>query len=177
MARRLNNQQEIIFGLIDLAQIALEKNDFELAEKYNNEALALERSIGDHDSELYSLVNESANLVRDPDSRTAERLLGKVVHESRNDVKLQVMALWTLARIDAQLSRIGAAKMHYEAAFVSLEEERKSLGRDELKLSYPTNAKDIYSDYIDFLVQHGMDDEAFRVAELQRLAPSPMAWA
>jgi CHAT domain-containing protein/tetratricopeptide (TPR) repeat protein len=168
LARRLNNQQEIVFGLIDLAQIAIEKSDFELAEKYNNEALALERSIGDHDSELYSLVNEAQISFWRQDSRTAERLLRKVVHDSRNDVKLQVMALWTLARIDAQLSRIEAAKMHYEAAFVSLEEERKSLGRDELKLSYPTNAKDIYSDYIDFLVQHGMADEAFRVAELQR---------
>ncbi len=168
LARRLNNQQEIAFGLIDLAQIAIEKNDFDLAEKYNNEALALERSIGDHESELYSLINEAQISFWRQDPRTAERLLRKVVHDSRNDVKLQVMALWAMARNDAQLNHIGPAKMHYEAAFVSLEEERKSLGRDELKLSYPTNAKDIYTDYIDFLVRQGKSDEAFRVAELQR---------
>jgi tetratricopeptide (TPR) repeat protein len=168
LARRLNNQQEIAFGLIDLAQIAIETSDFKLAEKYNNEALALERSMGDHDSELYSLVNEARIAFSRQDPRTAEGLLRTVVHDSRNDVKLQVMALWTLARNDAQLNHIAAAKVHYEAAFGSLEKERRSLGRDELKLSYPTNAKDIYSDYIDFLVSHGMADEAFRVAELQR---------
>ena len=74
----------------------------------------------------------------------------------------------TQAGIDAQLNHGEDAKMHFKAAIASLEKERQSLGRDDLKLSYPTRTKDIYSDYIDFLVEHGMGDEAFRVAELQR---------
>ena len=44
----------------------------------------------------------------------------------------------------------------------------RSLGRDELELSYPAKAKEVYDDYIDFLVAHNMPNEAFRVAELQR---------
>jgi CHAT domain-containing protein/tetratricopeptide (TPR) repeat protein len=168
LARQLGNQQEIAFGLIDLAQTAIEENNFELAEKYNSEALALAHAMGDHDSELYSLVNEAQISFWRKDHRTAERLLRGVVHNSGTDVALQAWALSTQAGIDAQLNHIEAAKMHYKAAFVSLEKERESLGRDELKLAYPTNTKDIYSDYIDFLVEHGMADEAFRVAELQR---------
>jgi CHAT domain-containing protein/tetratricopeptide (TPR) repeat protein len=168
LARRLGNQQEIAFSLIDLAQTAIEESNFELAAKYNNEALALEHSIGDHDSELYSLVNEAQISFWRKDHTTAEHLLRGVVHDSGTDVALQAWALSTQAGIDAQLNHIEAAKMHYKDALASLEKERKSLGRDELKLAYPTNTKDIYSDYIDFLVEHGMADEAFRVAELQR---------
>jgi tetratricopeptide (TPR) repeat protein len=168
LARQLDNQREAAFCLIDLAQTAIEESDFPRAEKYNNEALALEHSIGDHETELYPLVNEARISFWRQDHRTAERLLRGVIHDSRTNVSLQAQALSALAGIDAQLNHIDAAKMHYKAAVVSLEKGRQSLGRDELKLSYPTKSKDIYDEYIDFLVGQGMADEAFRVAEVHR---------
>ncbi len=168
LARRQGNQQEVAFNLSGLAQTEIEEGDFLLAEKYNNEAMALEHAIGDRDTELYSLVNEAQISFWEQDSRRAERVLHEVVHDSGANLVLQGEALSALARIDAQLNHTEDAQMHYKAAVVSLEKGRKLLGRDELKLAYPTNTKDIYSDYINFLVEHGMADEAFRVAELER---------
>ncbi len=168
LARQQGNQQEVAFSLSDLAQTAIEQGDFRLAEKYNNEAIALEHAIGDRDTELYSLVNEAQISFWGQDSRSAERVLHEVVHDSGANLVLQGEALSALARIDAQLNHAEEAQMHYKAAVVSLENGRKLLGRDEFKLAYPTNTKDIYSDYINFLVEHGMADEAFRVAELER---------
>jgi CHAT domain-containing protein/tetratricopeptide (TPR) repeat protein len=168
LARRVNNQEEVASCLVDLAETAVEKGEFQLAEKYNNEALGLEHSIGDHEAELYSLVNEAQVSFWRQDHRTAERLLRKVVQNSSTDVRLQAWALSIQAGIDAHLNHSEDAKMHFKAALASLEKGRKSLGRDELELAYPTNSKDVYNDYIDFLVGRGMADEAFRVAELQR---------
>ena len=168
LARRVNNREQLASCLIDVAQSAIEKGELPLAEKYNNEALELEHSIGDRNMELYSLVNEAQISAGRQDRSTAERLLHEVVHDSGTDIHLQSWALSTQAGIDAQLNHGEDAKMHFKAAIASLEKERQSLGRDDLKLSYPTRTKDIYSDYIDFLIEHGMGDEAFRVAELQR---------
>ena len=168
LARQEDNQQDAIFCLTDLAEIATEKGDLDHAEEYNNEALLLERSIGDHDTELYSLINEAEISFRRRDRATAERLLRLVVHDRSTDLVVRALALSTQARMDAQLNEVEAAEKHYAGAIASLEEGRKSLGRDELKLSYPTNVKDFYDDYIDFLVGHNKPDEAFRVAELQR---------
>jgi CHAT domain-containing protein len=168
LARLVNNPQQLAFCLVDLAQTEIEENEIDLAEKHNNEALQLERSLKDYDTELYSLVNEAQIASLRADDLSAEALLEKVIRDARANVEVEVLALSISARIETQLKHNEAARMHFNAALQSLERERKSLGRDELKLPYPTNAKDTYSDYIQFLVSQSMPDEAFRVAELQR---------
>ena len=168
LARQMDAKQDVALTLNDLAQIAIEKRDFNLAEKYNQEALALERNIGDHDTELSSLVNEAQIAFSRGDQKTAGRLLWGVVQASKAHLILQAHAFSTLAQIDASLNHIDAAKMHYKAAMRSLEKGRLSFGREEFKFSYPMSAKSIYNDYIDFLVQRGMTDEAFGVVEMHR---------
>lgn len=168
LARRAGNQQDAIFCLSDLAQVAMAKGDLNLAEKNNDEALRLERAIGDHQSELASLVNEADISLRRQNPGKAEQLLESVVRDRIADVFIKASALTLQASVDAQRDHLAAAEMHYKAAIASLEGERKSLGRDELQLAYPTNSKDYYDNYIDFLVTHKKSDEAFRVSELQR---------
>ncbi len=131
--------------------------------------MALEHAIGDHDTELYSLVNEaqiSFWRTGSQDRRTRTAGSRSRFRHRCGSPGLRPCRHWPGSMLN--LTTPKPRKMHYKAAFVSLEKGRKSLGRDELKLAYPTNTKDIYSDYIDFLVEHGMADEAFRVAELQR---------
>jgi CHAT domain-containing protein len=70
--------------------------------------------------------------------------------------------------MDTRLGHFKDADMDYRAAILFLEKGRKALGRDDLKLSYPTQTRDIYNNYMDFLVEHGMPHDAFRVAELNR---------
>ncbi len=168
LARQADNQQEAIFCLTDLAQVAVEEDNLDLAEKYNNEALRLEHTVGDHDTELASQINEADISLRRGDRNTAERLLQSVVQGRGTDVLIRAWALSTQASMRTQLNDFVSAETDYKAAIESLEEERKSLGRDELELSYPTNARDIYNEYIDFLVERNRPDEAFRVSELQR---------
>ena len=168
LSRQLHAKQEIALTLNDLAQTEIERKDFDLAEKYNQEALALERNIGDHDTELSSLVNEAQIAFSRGDQKTAGRLLWGVVKGSETHLILQAYAFSALGQIDASLNHIEAARTHYEAAMRSLEKGRLSFGREEFKFSYPMSAKSIYNDYIDFLVQRGMTDEAFGVVEMHR---------
>jgi CHAT domain-containing protein/tetratricopeptide (TPR) repeat protein len=168
LARQEDNQQYAILSLNDLAEVAIEEGDLDLAEKYNQEALLMERAIGDHDTELYSLLNEAEISFRKQDRGTTERLVRLVVQDRSADFVIRAWALSTQARMEVQLNEFEAAEKHYAAATASLEEGRRSLRRDELELSYPAKAKEVYNDYIDFLVAHNMPDEAFRVAELQR---------
>jgi CHAT domain-containing protein len=168
LARRSNKQQDTIFCLVNLAQVATAEGDLNQAETYNNEALQLERAIGDHDTELASLVNEADISLHRQDAAKAEKLILTVLDDRSADVFIKASALALQANIDEQRNQLAAAELHYKAAIGSLEKERKSLGRDELQLSYPTNSKDFYDSYIQFLVTHQMPDEAFRVSELRR---------
>ena len=169
LARRAGNEQDTIFCLADLAQVATAAGDLDQAGKYNDEALRLERSTGDHDTELASLINEAEVSLRRQHADKAEQLLGSVVRDRSADAFIKASALTLQASIDEERNQFLTAETHYKAAIASLEKERKSLGRDELQLSYPTNSKDYYGNYIDFLVTHQKpDEEAFRVSELQR---------
>jgi CHAT domain-containing protein/tetratricopeptide (TPR) repeat protein len=168
LARRADDQQDTIFCLTDLAQVAIQQGSLDQAELFNNEALRMEQSSGDHATELASLFNEADIALRRKDADKAEELLGRVVRDRSADVFVKASALTLQANIDQQRDHMAAAETHFKAAIASLEEERKSLGRDELQLSYPTNSKDFYDNYIDFLVSHQKQNEAFRVSELRR---------
>lgn len=168
LARQLDAKQDVALTLNDLAQTAIERKDIDLAEKYNNEALALERNIGDHDTELSSLVNEAQIAFSRGDQKTAGSLLVEVVHQSKANLIVQAQAFSVIAQIDATLNHNDAARIHYKAAVESLEKVRVSFGREEFKFSYPMDAKAIYDEYIDFLVDQGMADEAFSVVEMHR---------
>ncbi len=168
LARQRDDQQQAAFSLIDLAQTAVEQGNFPLAEKYNAEALALEHLLGNHEEVLYAMVAQARILLARKDAHAALRLLQEVMRNPGTDVTLQAYALSTMALSHTQRNQLAAARMCYEAAVLALEKGRESLGRDELKLSYPANTKNIYDDYIDFLVDQGLTAEAFRVAELRR---------
>lgn len=168
LARRRDDQQEAAFSFIDLAQTAIEQHDFDAAENYNGEALRLEQALGNKEELLYAQVSQARIALARQDTNTAVRLLKEVIRAAGADVTLQAYALSTMALLQAQLHQVEPARMHYEAAVLALEKGRESLGRDELKLSYPANSKNIYDEYIDFLVDQGLTDEAFRVAELRR---------
>jgi tetratricopeptide (TPR) repeat protein len=168
LARQTASKQDMAYALTDLAQVAIEKGDYNLAEKYNNEALPLEISAGDHDTELSSRVNEAQIAFSRGDRKTAESLLSEVIRGSNKNFILHAQAFAALAMIDAKLSNFASARNHFDAAIASLERGRVSFGREEFKFSYPSDARNVYDDYIDFLVDRSMTDEAFRVVEMHR---------
>ncbi|MBB5318177.1 CHAT domain-containing protein [Tunturibacter empetritectus] len=168
LAEQLGNRQEEAFALIDLAQIEIERKNYGAAEGYNKRSLEIESAMGDHDTELYSLVNEAQIASLRQDYETAERCLMRVVHDRKASPILEAQALSTFATLDTQQNHFRAAEMHFEEAIASLETQRGLLSREEFKLSFPTNEKAIYDDYIDFLIERKLTDKAFRVTEMHK---------
>jgi CHAT domain-containing protein/tetratricopeptide (TPR) repeat protein len=168
LARQEKNTQRVAFSLTNLAHIAIERKQYDLAEKYNGEALSIKRSIKDHDSELYSLRIEAQIAYGRRLDELSERLIREVIHDSGPNLTLKGQTYADLAKLEARRNQPKLARKYFETAIAILESVRVSLGREEFELSYPTNAKDVYDEYIDFLMNEGLSDEAFTVAETSR---------
>jgi CHAT domain-containing protein len=168
LARREKNNQRVALSLTNLAQIATERKQYDLAEKYNDEALSIKRSIKDHDSELYSLSQQAKIAFGRQQDELSERLFREVIHDAGPNLTLKGQTYADLAKLEARRKNAKLAKQYFETSISILEDVRVSLGREEFELSYPTNAKDVYDAYIDFLMTEGLSDEAFTVAEMSR---------
>lgn len=168
LARREKNNQRVALSLTNLAQIATERKQYDLAEKYNDEALSIKRSIKDHDSELYSLSQQAKIAFGRQQDELSERLFREVIHDAGPNLTLKGQTYADLAKLEARRKNAKLAKQYFETSISILESVRVSLGREEFELSYPTNAKDVYDSYIDFLMNEGLSDEAFTVAEMSR---------
>jgi CHAT domain-containing protein len=168
LARQEKNNQRAALSLTNLAQIAIETKQYDLAEKYNIEALSINRSIQNHDTELYSLNYEALIAFGRQQDELSERLLREVIHDAGPNLTLKGQTYADLAKLEARRKNAKLAKQYFETSISILESVRVSLGREEFELSYPTNAKDVYDAYIDFLMNEGLSDEAFTVAEMSR---------
>jgi CHAT domain-containing protein len=168
LARREKNNQRVALSLTNLAQIATERKQYDLAEKYNDEAISIKRSIKDHDSELYSLNQQAKIAFGRQQDELSERLFREVIHDAGPNLTLKGQTYADLAKLEARRKNAKLAKQYFETSVSILENVRVSLGREEFELSYPTNAKDVYDAYIDFLMNQGLSDEAFTVAEMSR---------
>jgi CHAT domain-containing protein len=168
LARREKNNQRVALSLTNLAQIAIDRRQYDLAEKYNDEALSIKRSIKDHDSELYSLSKQAKIASGRQENELSERLFREVIRDSGPNLTLKGQTYADLAKLEARRNQAKLAKKYFETAITILESVRVSLGREEFELAYPTNAKDVYNEYIDFLMNERLYDEAFTVAEMSR---------
>jgi CHAT domain-containing protein len=168
LARQEKNNQRAALSLTNLAQIAIERKQYDLAEKYNDEALSIKRSIKDHDSELYSLSQQAKIAFGRQRDELSERLFREIIHDAGPNLTLKGQTYADLAKLEARRKNAKLAKQYFETSISILEGVRVSLGREEFELSYPTNAKDVYDAYIDFLMNEGLSDEAFTVAEMSR---------
>ena len=168
LARQEKNNQRVALSLTNLAMIAIERKQYDLAEKYNSEGLSITRSVKDHDAELYSLSKEGQIADGRQQDELSERLFREVIHDCGPNLTLKGQTYADLAVSEARRHQGKLARKDFETAIAILESVRLSLGREEFELSYPTNAKAAYDPYIDFLMNEGLSDEAFSVAEMSR---------
>ena len=64
-----------------------------------------------------------------------------------------------------QMGRLAEAQREYRLAIATVEGQRSKLKQDEFKLTFLSHLIRFYGDYIDFLVDRGDKEEAFRVAQ------------
>jgi CHAT domain-containing protein len=153
--------------LNNLALISIQLKDLDAAERYNDEALALEQSVGDS-SDFYPRVNQARIAAGRKQYAKAEKLYRELLEKPSADPTPVLEAESGMAELLVETDRPAEAEARFRSAIVGIENRRASLRRDEFKLSYLESLIRFYQAYVDFLVTHGQIERAFEIAEASR---------
>lgn len=168
LARKLDSQGVVADCLNNLAHIELKRGNSEEAERYNLEALNLERQEGNRPLELYSLVTEAYIAASKNDFARAETDLAEVSRESASDQYLRWQTEAAFASVFAAANQFAAADKHYRKWLVAVEAAHSSIERLDFRFASLSGAIDYYEAYVSFLVSRNELAEALEVAELSR---------
>lgn len=164
LAGQINQKAQIVESQEALARIALEQSRIDAAAQENNEALRLYRKDGDHLGELSSTIVEGRIANGRGERDAAERLLKSVIGDRAATPSLRWEAEARLASVYADEARPADAEREFRAASDTMEAARSSIQDEELRISFLTNATELYEDYADFLVSQKRGRDALRLA-------------
>jgi CHAT domain-containing protein len=168
VAKGLDDKSVLTECLNDLAAVALEKGRDDLAKRYNNEALDIERSGLDQSGVRQSQLVAARIAYEEQRYDDASRLLQGLIADPKAETALKWEAEARLAKVFDDEGKLAAAETEYRKAIGTIEEARASLTNDDFRLTFISGGIEFYDDYVDFLVAHGRAADALRVAELSR---------
>ncbi len=167
-ARGLNNAQTITACLNTLVEIMLRTGRFDEADKYNQEALQMEEQGLDHFGVLESALLSGRIEASKGHHEQAEKLFQRVLQDPKAETPLRWQAEAGLAKLHDYEGHLAQADSEYRKSIDTIEVARRSIDRDDLRLSYLSGGIEFYDDYIEFLIRHQRAGDALRVAELSR---------
>ncbi|HMD40211.1 MAG TPA: tetratricopeptide repeat protein, partial [Candidatus Acidoferrum sp.] len=167
-ARKLGNNATAADCLNNLAHVELKKGQYDLAAKYNAEALGVERANHDRSSELYSLITSGYIDADTNHFAAAASDFKQVLREKTLDRYLTRQAEAGLADLYVATKKPAEAEIHFQNAMATIEAARSSVRREDLRLSFLSGVTGFYGDYLDFLVSQQRTEQALQVAEVSR---------
>lgn len=168
LARQLNQQEQVALSLHTLAGIALATGRVDVAEDCASEALNLFRATGDHAEELMSVTLKARIEDRRGRAQSAEQLLNGVIRDPAASPSIRWDAEARLATVYEHAGKPVDAEREFRKSVATVEAARSSVTDESMRISFLTNAKDMYDDYIGFLVSQHRDEEALRQAAATR---------
>ena len=168
LARRINNPVWASRWLLNLAATSIALEDWEGADRYNKEGLALNRAANDTLYEPLSF-NRAAEIAKGR-GRFAEAadLYHQALEGRSEDPTVALEAHTGLAGLYLRNGDPRKAEDEFRIAIVSIESRQAQLLKDEYKLSWLSSLISFYRQYADFLVAQGKPEQALEVAESSR---------
>jgi CHAT domain-containing protein len=167
-AHELNDAETVTICLNTLTGILLRRGQFAEAARYNREALKMEEAGLDKFGTTSSLVLAGHIAAAEKRFSDADRFFHRVLAEPDVETPLRWEAEAGLAQTWGDQGRFFEAERQYLKAINTIEQARRSINHDELRLSFLSSGIAVYGEYIDFLVRHGRPADALRQAELSR---------
>lgn len=168
LARGLDEKSVLTECLNDLAAVALERGDPDLAEQYNKEALQLELAGLDQTGILSSQLVEGRIQANKRRFDRAEYLFQAIVNDPKATTALRWESQARLAKIFDDEGRLEKAEKEYQSAIRTISAARLTVTQDDFRLTFLSSGIEVYADYINFLISHGRVEDALRVAEFSR---------
>lgn len=151
-----------------LARLEFEAGHIDQAAEHADRALQLARESKNHVDELYPYLVQGQIAARRGHGAAAEKTFLEVESDPACPVFLKWEAEHALATFFEDGKDLKRADRYYRTALATFEGARSAVRRDDSQLSFLTNGRRIYDDYIHFLVENGRTDDALRWADFSR---------
>ncbi|MGA9719540.1 MAG: tetratricopeptide repeat protein, partial [Acidobacteriaceae bacterium] len=168
LARALRDPTEIAQVDQSLASLLLHSRDPQQAAPYIEEARGLARQTASiFDVQLGNLLEAQLLAVQGNIPR-AKRLLLQVEMETRQFPTIQLDAEHSLTDVMEKAGDTHAAEGWYQRSIATYREQRSQLQTDDARLPFFANGRDLYLDYVAFLIRNHRTDDALAVIDQGR---------
>ena len=168
IARKVNHRDLVDFTA-NLATAQLEVGDLRAARQTNGEASSLAR---ERDEQVQLLRTILLDARMDAVSGQLDSAVEKA-QRVLSSAKIRPWQRWEaearLAQFYVAANRVGDADEHFRRAIETASEARDDVKSDEIRLSFGTLIREIYDDYVFFLLGAGRVLDALMVAEVSRV--------
>jgi CHAT domain-containing protein len=168
IARKVNHRDLADFTA-NLATAQLEVGDLGAARRTNGEASALARDRGDQTQLLRTVVIDARIDAASGQLDSAVEKAQRVLISAKTRPWQRWEAEARLAQFHVAANRGADANEHFRRAIETADEARSDVKSDEIRLSFGTLVREIYDDYVFFLLGAGRVAEALTVAEMSRV--------
>jgi CHAT domain-containing protein len=168
LARSLRDNSEILQVDQALAALFLHGPYPQTAEKYIEEARSLAQKEGDaFDIQLGDLL-EAQFLAQRGELPRAKVLLLNVERQAQQFPTTRLDAQHTLAQVSEKTREQKQAETWYRRSIATYREQRSQLKSEDVRLPFFANGRDLYMDYVAFLIRNHRTDEALAVIDQGR---------
>ena len=168
LARHLRSNDDIVNALEVLAHASVSAGRVEDAETYLRQLEPMVASGQNRVDQLYILLARARIAALDRRNDEAEAMLQTIGRDKESQISMRLAAEHELALLYQSEGKSEAAEAAFKASLSIFESARSELRSEELRLPYLTNARDIYDDYIHFLVSEDKTEDALSVADQSR---------
>lgn len=167
-ARELKNAETIAVCLNTLAEILWRTGRITEAEGYNAEAVGMEGAGTDKLATLDSILMAGHIATAQKRFAEAQNFFQRVLADPKAEARRRWEAEAGLAHVWGDQGRFLDAEGQYLKAIATIEQARRSVNHDELRLSFLSSGMEVYGGYIDFLIRRRRSADALNQAELSR---------
>jgi CHAT domain-containing protein len=167
IARKVHHRDLADFTA-NLAAAQLAVADLQSARQTNTEASTLARERGDQTQLLRTVLIDARIDAASGQLDSAVEKAQRVLSSPRTRPWQRWEAEARLAQFHVAAKRVQDADEHFRRAIATATEARNDVKSDELRLSFGSLVREIYDDYIFFLIRSGRVAEALTVAEVSR---------
>ncbi|MGA2252223.1 CHAT domain-containing protein [Terracidiphilus sp.] len=167
LARAAKNQGQIVNALGDLASLETSIGDLKEAGAHLQEALPIETAGGRKPRPLF-VLRQGELAAAQHEYAKAEGLFHALLKDKASPTAVRLNAGNDLGQVYENEKKYASAEREYQETIAAWGEARAALKREESALSFGTNAREIYGNYVRFLVERGRTAEALTLADKSR---------
>jgi CHAT domain-containing protein/Tfp pilus assembly protein PilF len=162
IADSYHDVEEEIAAHVALAELFLQSGNLALSTEHMQKALAIAHSAGRSSDEMDALFLKGLIAARENSTAEATQILTSLDQDGSIRPSLRWQVEGGLAKLNDVSNQVNLADQWYRHSIATFETQRKTIKSEDSRLPFSTNADQLYSDYIHFLVHHQKTDEALQ---------------